>query len=187
MLCKMKPTLYAALIQNGCLAGLGGGLVFSMVWMLVLRLCAGFIVWFTVLASNFLLLAVALYCYSKAGLITASGAVGKVTSSFVSGFVLGHPWHMLAAHEQSSHLAFAWHCHLRVQGREQMVTMEPAIPVGWHPLQTISCLEIGSWQQMHAQAATCSCAGQTEAFAACDTSLVDPDAKLCTQCTPVRA
>lgn len=64
------------------LTGLGGGLVFSLVWMLVLRLCAGFIVWFTVLAANFLLLAVALYCYSKAGLITASGAVGKV----------GHPW-----------------------------------------------------------------------------------------------
>ncbi len=46
--------------------------------MIVLRLCAGFIVWFTILAANFLLLAVALYCYSKAGLITASGAVGKV-------------------------------------------------------------------------------------------------------------
>ncbi|KAK9846864.1 hypothetical protein WJX84_008702 [Apatococcus fuscideae] len=61
-------------------SGLGGGLVFSLVWMLVLRLCAGFIVWFTVLAANFLLLAVALYCYSKAGLITASGAVGKVLS-----------------------------------------------------------------------------------------------------------
>ncbi|KAK9854784.1 hypothetical protein WJX84_012273 [Apatococcus fuscideae] len=46
--------------------------------MIVLRLCAGFIVWFTILAANFLLLAVALYCYSKGGLITASGAVGKV-------------------------------------------------------------------------------------------------------------
>ena len=96
-------------------AGLGGGLVFSMTWMIVLRLCAGFIVWFTILAANFLLLAVALYCYSKGGLITASGAVGKVGSLSTCSIVCPKPLDMLGR-RQGGFLVDLMHCSPKASG-----------------------------------------------------------------------
>ncbi|KAK9804898.1 hypothetical protein WJX72_010746 [[Myrmecia] bisecta] len=67
------------------IAGLVGGLVLSCVWMLILRMFAGLLVWLTVFASNLLFIACCIFCYSKAGLMASHGGeVGKAIAASLS-------------------------------------------------------------------------------------------------------
>ena len=50
----------------------------SCVWLIALRLAAGFVVWLSVIAANTLLLTCAAFCYSKSGLWGSGGSVGAV-------------------------------------------------------------------------------------------------------------
>ena len=52
-----------AAIRSG--AGLVGGLVLSLVWMLVLRYSAGLLAWLVVLIVNILFVAVTLLAFTK--------------------------------------------------------------------------------------------------------------------------
>lgn len=65
-------------------AGLGGGLVLSLIWMLVLRLFCGVMVWLTILLANLGFIACTIFSYAKAGDISASSKLGEV------GIVLTH-------------------------------------------------------------------------------------------------
>ena len=50
----------------------------SCVWLLVLRLAAGAMVWLSIIAANALLLVCAGFCYGRSGLWGKAGAVGEV-------------------------------------------------------------------------------------------------------------
>lgn len=67
---------YTSDIQKGALIIVVGGLVtslgMSLIYMLILRYFAGFMVWCTVLLVNLALLAITLYCFSLAGLLGSS-------------------------------------------------------------------------------------------------------------------
>ena len=62
-------------------AGLGGGLVLSCIWMLVLRLFCGLMVWVTVWLANLCFIACTIFCYAKAGDISATSKLGQVSTS----------------------------------------------------------------------------------------------------------
>ncbi len=65
-------------------AGLVGGLVLTCLWMVILRLFAGLMVWLSVIASNLLFIACTIFCFSKAGLMASHGGeVGKVCVSII--------------------------------------------------------------------------------------------------------
>lgn len=66
-------------IEHGHVAGLGGGLVLSCIWMLVLRLFCGLMVWITVWLANLSFIACTIFCYAKAGDISASSKLGQVS------------------------------------------------------------------------------------------------------------
>lgn len=76
------------LLFDGDAAGLGGGLVLSCIWMLVLRLFCGLMVWVTVWMANLCFIACTIFCYAKAGDISATSKLGEViTCSHQSGDV----------------------------------------------------------------------------------------------------
>lgn len=62
-------------------AGLGGGLVLSLIWMFVLRLFCGVMVWLTILLANLCFIACTVFSYAKAGDISASSKLGAVRTS----------------------------------------------------------------------------------------------------------
>lgn len=64
-----------------CLAGLGGGLVLSLIWMLMLRLFCGLMVWVTVWVANLCFIACTIFCYAKAGDVSATSKLGEVSSA----------------------------------------------------------------------------------------------------------
>ena len=64
--------------------GFGGGLVFSIVWMVFLRYFAGVMAWVTVVGVNLILIAVTAYCGMKAGLIELAGVSDAVDASGAS-------------------------------------------------------------------------------------------------------
>lgn len=57
-------------------AGMLGGLIFSMVWMFFLRYFSGCMAWVTVLLTNVILIVLTVYCGMKGGLI-GEGAGGR--------------------------------------------------------------------------------------------------------------
>lgn len=59
-------------------AGLGGGLVLSLIWMVVLRLFCGVMVWLTIWLANLCFIACTIFSYAKAGDISASSKLGAV-------------------------------------------------------------------------------------------------------------
>jgi len=67
-------------------AGLGGGLVLSLIWMLVLRLFCGVMVWLTILLANLFFIACTIFSYAKAGDISASGKLGEVRPRPIQNF-----------------------------------------------------------------------------------------------------
>ena len=60
-------------------AGLGGGLVLSLIWMVILRLFCGVMVWLTILLANLCFIACTIFSYAKAGDISASSKLGAVS------------------------------------------------------------------------------------------------------------
>ena len=66
------------------ICGFGGGLVFSIVWMVFLRYFAGVMAWVTVIGVNLILIAVTAYCGMKAGLIELAGVSDAVDASGAS-------------------------------------------------------------------------------------------------------
>jgi choline transporter-like protein 2/4/5 len=58
-------------------AGLVGGVVISLVWLVILRYLAGFMAWLTILLVNVALCGVTLYCFALAGML-GNNAFGKV-------------------------------------------------------------------------------------------------------------
>jgi choline transporter-like protein 2/4/5 len=66
------------------ICGFGGGLVFSIVWMVLLRYFAGVMAWVTVVSVNLILVLVAVYCGLKAGLIEVSSISAAVDASGAS-------------------------------------------------------------------------------------------------------
>jgi choline transporter-like protein 2/4/5 len=49
--------------------GVGGGVLFSLLWIGVLRFCAGVMAWASILLVNLALVGITLFCYAKAGKI----------------------------------------------------------------------------------------------------------------------
>lgn len=70
--------------QIVAICGVGGGLVFSIAWMVFLRYFAGVMAWVTVISVNLILIAVTAYCGMKAGLIELSGIAEAVDENGAS-------------------------------------------------------------------------------------------------------
>ena len=62
-----------------CDPGLGGGLVLSLIWMLVLRLFCGVMVWVTIWMANLCFIACTIFSYAKAGDVSATSKLGHVS------------------------------------------------------------------------------------------------------------
>lgn len=59
--------------------GLGGGLVLSLIWMVVVRLFCGLMVWVSVWLANLCFIACTIFSYAKAGDVSATSKLGEVT------------------------------------------------------------------------------------------------------------
>jgi choline transporter-like protein 2/4/5 len=66
------------------ICGIGGGLVFSILWMVFLRYFAGVMAWVTVVSVNVILIAVTAYFAMKAGLIELSAVTESVDGTGVA-------------------------------------------------------------------------------------------------------
>lgn len=70
---SVKFSRYVSDISKGILiivvAGLLGGLVLSVFWLIILRYLAGFMAWFTIIMVNFFLIGFTVYCFSMAGML----------------------------------------------------------------------------------------------------------------------
>ena len=61
--------------------GLGGGLVLSLVWMVVVRLFCGVMVWVSVWLANLCFIACTIFSYAKAGDVSANSKLGEVSNT----------------------------------------------------------------------------------------------------------
>lgn len=68
-----------AVLINLCDLGLGAGLVLSLIWMLVLRLFCGVMVWVTIWMANLCFIACTIFSYAKAGDVSATSKLGHVS------------------------------------------------------------------------------------------------------------
>ena len=66
-------------------AGGVGGLVLSFLFLLVIRLCAGFLVWLVILLVNAAFIAITLYCFAKAGLLGYTVTSGGIDLTGTAG------------------------------------------------------------------------------------------------------
>lgn len=81
-----KWSNYVADISKGILiivvGGLVGGIVISMLWMIVLRYFAGAMVWFTIFAVNALFLGITLWCWAQSGKLGGTGWGDSINGAF---------------------------------------------------------------------------------------------------------
>lgn len=102
-----KVSRYIGDISKGILiivvAGLIGGLVLSVLWLVILRYMAGFMAWFTIIMINLLLIGFTLYCFSMAGMLgnnffsqTLSSAIASYTPEVDPTFVTTTDWKYVA-------------------------------------------------------------------------------------------
>ncbi|KAI8472764.1 MAG: plasma-membrane choline transporter-domain-containing protein [Monoraphidium minutum] len=101
--------VYIADISKGMLivagAGLGAGIVLSLVWMLVLRFFAGIMAWATIAVVNAALAGCALYAWYLSGKLSASGEWGATVASQFAGFAGQDP--SLVSRENWAYIAYA--------------------------------------------------------------------------------
>mmetsp|Transcript_16614 Transcript_16614/g.35931 ORF Transcript_16614/g.35931 Transcript_16614/m.35931 type:complete len:775 (-) Transcript_16614:968-3292(-) len=60
--------------------GLAGGVVFSLVWMIILRYLAGFMAWITILLVNVACLGITLFSFSMAGMLGSNEFTNKINT-----------------------------------------------------------------------------------------------------------
>ena len=84
-------------------AGLLGGLVLSVFWLIILRYMAGFFAWFTIIVVNLLLIVFTIDCFSMAGMLGSSvyakglsSTIAQYTPSIDPSVVTTNDWKYVA-------------------------------------------------------------------------------------------
>lgn len=84
-----KFTRYVGDISKGILiivvAGLLGGFVMSVIWLVILRYFAGFMAWATIILVNVILVGITIYCFSMAGML-GNSAFAQGIATELSGY-----------------------------------------------------------------------------------------------------